>query len=68
MSTVQGSQTDMVLNPSMEGQRYITKLHATYVCLPTQDYLGLKVNLILMSEKMSSTQNNYPGTLGNRKD
>ena len=43
MSTVPGSQTDLVLHPRMEGKRYTTNINATGVCLPNLDYSGLRV-------------------------
>ena len=52
LSTVPGSQTDLVLHPRMEDERSTTKINATDVCLRTLDFPGLRVNLVLKSEKM----------------
>ena len=52
MITVPGYQTDLFLQPRMEGERSATKINATYVCFLTLDEPGLRVNLVLKSDKM----------------
>ena len=52
ISTVTGSQTDLVLHQRMEGEQSKTKINATDVCFPTLDYPGLIVNLVHKSDKM----------------
>ena len=37
MSTVPGSQTDLVLHPRMEVERSTTNINTKYVRLPTMD-------------------------------
>ena len=51
LSTVPGSQTDLVLHPNMEGESSTTKVNAKDVCFPTLDYPGLRVNLVLNQKK-----------------
>ena len=68
MSTVTGYQIDLILHPRMEGERSTTKINSTYVCLPTQYQIGLRVNLVLKSEKMPPMDNGYTGTAEDRKD
>ena len=51
LSSFTGSQTDLVLHPRMEGEQFITNINAIYVCLTTLNYPGLRVNLVLNSEK-----------------
>ena len=68
MSTVPGSQTDLFLNPSMEGEQYTTNINATYVCFPTLDYTGLSFNLVLESEKMLPIVSSYPVTFKDGQD
>ena len=61
LSTVTGSQTDLVLHPGMECDKSNTNINATSVCFSALDYPGLSVNLVIKSKKMSPTANGYQG-------
>ena len=68
MSTVPGSQTDLVLNPGTEGEQSTTKINTTEVCFPTLDQPGLRFNLFIKSYKIPPMANVYPGILKDGKD